>query len=208
LNTDPNCNDYGTPLPRPLYLDYKDIPNNTYTPNLKCPTIGSIGFALGHKNWEKIITLVEKEFDEAIINLHMPNSYYCDQNGNGSRSHAMDCRNNVTKPGIKLNITHNLFTNDELINFLNENDLNIFMYDELRGSGCSSALDFALCVNRPIAISNSYMFRHVYDDSICIDKHSLADIMKNGTQHLDKYRKSWSHKNLACVFYDIFYKVK
>ena len=54
-----------------------------------------------HKGIEKIAYQVIKEFDEAIIRLHIPNSFYVDPQGYQARARVNAVRQIVSKkPGI------------------------------------------------------------------------------------------------------------
>jgi hypothetical protein len=198
LNNDPTAT-IGVPLPRPLYLDGKEcsIQDDVYQPNLKCPKIGSFGFG---KSFERIVQIVQEEFDNAIIDLRLPYAYYSKDNGNRMNQIKQMCRNMLVKKNIKLNISHEYVEPEDIISFLQSNDLNIFVYDFLGKSGCSSVLDYALCVNRPIAISDSYMFRHIFHPSICVYQHSLKEIMLNGTDYVKELRAKWHHQSLIDLF--------
>ena len=59
----------------------------------------------------------------------------------------------------------------------------------MHGRGISSTIDYAISVNVPIGISDSYMFRNIYSDSICLYKNSIADCLKTNicSIYLDKY---------------------
>lgn len=146
------------------------------------PVIGSFGFATPNKGFEKIITLVQNEFDEAIINLNIPFAKFGDTDGQNARKIASNCKNLVTKKGIILNINHDYLEKDDLISFLSKNTLNVFLYDRVPNRGISSATDWALASGRPLAISNSNLFRHLLDrrPSICVSDNTLTTIIENG----------------------------
>ncbi len=42
------------------------------------PVIGSFGFGLGGKGFQRVIEQVNSEFDKATVRLHIPYSHYCD----------------------------------------------------------------------------------------------------------------------------------
>jgi hypothetical protein len=97
---------------------------------------------------------------------------------------------------IKLNITTNFITDDEILDFLYKNDLNIFLYENYQFyNGISSTIDYALSVRKPLAICRSNMFSHIYDvdPSICIENNSLSQIIKNGFGPLQEKYDSWTH---------------
>jgi hypothetical protein len=127
-------------LPRPL-IDY----TGTYPVNL-VPTIGSFGFAFNHKQYHKLVKLVNDTFDKAVINLHIPNPYFGDTPNNKLLNIVTECRLNNTNPEVKLNISTNFMDDQELLTFLAGNDINVFYYGDLSNPGLSSAPDYALSV--------------------------------------------------------------
>ena len=180
-------------IPRPLA--YNDTVS--YPTNLENPVIGSFGFGFLNKEFDKVVELVQSQFDTATIRLLMPEAYWVGTHAGESRQLAERCRQKITKPGIQLWISHDFLSNEALFTFLSTNDLNIFLYEKFPVRGCSSLIDYVLWVNRPFAISDSDMFRHIYDDRICAYKTSLRAIMQNGTTLTDQYRKKWSADALA-----------
>lgn len=137
---------------RPL----REFNNTDYYQNI-IPKIGSFGFALTHKNFNLIVREVNKTFDEAEINFHMPKAYYDSENQTGQV--IRECQVEITKPGIRLNITSDFLSEDEVINQLNKNDINCLFYDGGRDLGISSSLDFLISAQKPILITESPMFR-------------------------------------------------
>ncbi len=162
------------------------------------PTIGSFGFGLEGKGFEKLILKVQEEFDEAIIKLHIPFSDFMDADGAKANTIAAHCQKLVTKQGIQLEITHDFLSTKDLQDFLAKNTLNAFFYDEHKNRGLSSVIDFALSVNRPIALTKSLMFRHLGQctPSIFIEDATLKQIIAQGTKPLERYQKEFSEANL------------
>ncbi len=128
----------------------------------KTLTIGSYGFQSGMRKFENLIKLTQREFDEAVIRINIPINDVVDQAGAHARCSADRCMKLVKKPGIKVEITHEFFDKTQLLDFLAQNTINVFTYDELGPTGISSAVDLALAVRRPIAVSDSNFFRHLY----------------------------------------------
>ena len=191
LNTDPG---HSQGIPRPIA--FNDA--NTYLPpNLTNPTIGSFGFGFANKNFDQIVELVQQQFDTATIRLLMPGAAWGDAAGSETRASAERCRRALRKPGIRLSICHDFMPDSELFEFLSRNDLNVFLYPSFNERGCSSVIDYVLGVNRPFAISDSAMFRHIYDDRICAYKTPLRTIMHIGPVINAKYRELWSPEKLA-----------
>ena len=195
-----------------------------YVKNIsKVPIIGSFGFATPGKGFEKIVELVQKEFDEAIINFNIPYASFGDTDGISAKKLAIECKNLIKKPGIELRINHDYLDKEQLLNFLSGNTINVFLYDDQINRGISSTVDWALAAGRPIAISRSELFRHLFHcrPSICIDNNSLKTIIDNEVtpiQHLwqeynsetllweyeriiDDIRQKEKHKSLSNIGY-------
>lgn len=196
IHTDPTRLEDNTnfSVGRPL-LDYEV----TYSTN-PIPVIGSFGFGFGNKGYDDLVRLINTEFDEAVINLHIPFAKYGDEQGISANSLAKMCREVSLKPGVQLNITHDFLTTEKLLEFLASNTLNAFPYHcyDSYGRGPASTIDYALSVKRPIAITKSYQFRHLVDvePSIYIEEVGLRTIIENGIEPLKKFYKLWSASNL------------
>lgn len=162
------------------------------------PTIGSFGFATPKKGFEKLVQKVQEEFDEAVIRLNIPSADFGDSDGANAKQIAQNCREIISKKGIKLEVSHQFLRNDELLDFLSTNSMNAFMYEDTDGRGISSAIDNALAVKIPIAVSRCPMFRHILGakPSVCTDTNSLKTILNNGFLPLDKISKDWTVENL------------
>lgn len=163
------------------------------------PTIGSFGFGTAGKGFEKLIATVQNEFDQAVIKLHIPFAAFGDAQGTEARAIVQRCKEIIAKPGIQIHISHDFVTQEQLLDFLAANSLNAFFYEENKGRGISSVIDYALAVQRPIAITKSNMFRHISSayPSVCIEDSTLKTIMNNGFAPLEQHRRDWSEENLV-----------
>ena len=178
-------------ISRPLFK-YPGKYRNNSTLN-----IGSFGFGFHNKGFDKIVRLVNEEFTNAIVNLHMPPSHFGDPSGTQTREVIKKCREAHTNSSIVLNITQDFKTDEEVLSFLAGNDVNVFMYEE-NGDGISSVLDYALSVKRPIAITDSRMFRHLDGiEGISLTTNSLQNIIDNGTSPLRGLYRKWSRKKFV-----------
>ena len=173
------------------------------------PIIGSFGFGFQNKGFERICQLVNSEFDNAIIHLHITNAFFGDANGNISNKVIQQCKNTITKENIKLIITTNFITNDEILEFLNKNTVNMFLYDDMPGRGLSSTIDYAVSVDTPLIVNNSNMFRHLLSDrpEISIENNSINDILNMGIESVQHFRKKWSNDEMRDKFYKILQKI-
>ena len=193
FNQDPTFNDTDRifSLYRPLYNKEFTKKNNT-----DIPVINSFGFSFNDKGFEKIVNIVCEQFDNAIINLHLSTAQF-NRPIEENIKVIEDCKRSVQKSGITLNITTDFMDNNDLLAFLSDGDLNIFLYEKSIGRGISSVIDYALSVNNPIAISKSEMFRHIINasPSICVEDRSLSEIMRFGVEPLMGFKNKWSNLN-------------
>ena len=186
-------------IPRPLFYD--NIPEKPadhedfimYNRGKDVPIFGSFGFGFLNKGFDEIIQYVNTEFDDAIIKLIIPCGHYC--RPEEQEQVVEKCFSFPRKSGIELLVCTDFFSNEDLLVFLNSNTMNLFLYSKMEGRGISSVIDYALSVDVPIGISDSCMFRNIYDDSICVYKNKISDIMK--IQISKKYREIYSRENIV-----------
>src|SRR3990172_4379169 len=181
-------------LPRPL-LDYEGI-----YPINKVPTIGSFGFATDHKRFPELVGYVSTTFRRAVINLHMTSPYFGVTNGYNLPDIVNKCEKSRNNINVKLNISTNFMDDNQLLEFLAGNDINVFNYAYMKNPGISSAIDYALSVKRPIAITKNNLFRHIASDDILLEKNSVQDIINKGLTPIEKFYDIWSTKNFLRRF--------
>lgn len=135
------------------------------------PTIGSFGFATAGKGFRHLMIAVQEEFDEAIIRLHIPSGDFANSS---AKEMAQQCQEMIVKDGIQLIVTHDFYDVKQLLDFLAQNTLNAFFYERCEGRGISSVIEKAISVQRPIAVTNSLMFRHVLSScpAICVQSNA------------------------------------
>lgn len=168
-------------------------------PKPERPVVGTWGFGYAGKGFEHVVRAVQQEFDEATIRLHVPISPFMDPQGSLAKEIADRCQALVAKSGVKLIVSHDFLSQQAMLDFLAQNSLNAFFYAENKGRGLSSVLDMALAVGRPIALTKSFMFRHVFDarPSIFVEDRNLRDILKSDTEPLQRYQREWTAENLV-----------
>lgn len=172
-------------------------PGNRLLP--QTPTIGSFGFGTRGKGFLRVVRQVVEEYDHAIIRLHIPFSAFADATGDEAHAIADQCRAVISKPGIELLVTHDFLSQEALVGFLQSNTVNAFFYENLQNRGLSSVIDFALAAERPIAVTRSSMFRHLFavSPSIFIEDRPLRQIVDDGFAPLRQLRDEWSDINLC-----------
>ena len=177
-------------IPRPLFIS-SNIKEKEVT---NIPTIGSFGYANHRKGFDKIVEFVHRDFpDGAHIRIQTAKAYY---DPTVVDEVVSRCKSLMVNPKITLEVITETYSEQEIFNFLQSNDLNVFLYATSPDLGCSSVLDFAISAGRPVAISDSNMFRHVYSDRICAYKRSLKDIMDDGTEYIRQFQDKWSSQKL------------
>ncbi len=203
--------DPSDPKPPGWYHISRPIPvyNNTFK-EPEIPTFGSFGFGLGGKGFDRIVRQVQEEYDEAIIRINIPFAEFGDADGRGARDWAASAKGNLSKSSIRLDISHAFFEERDLLDFLAQNTCNCFFYDENYGRGISGTLDYALAVDRPIAITKSWQFKHFWklSDHCLIESHSLRDIAAAGTDPLRVYKDLWNFNQVRRDWDTIFNIVK
>lgn len=190
-------------IPRPLYnFGGEKIKNEKIT-------FGSFGFGFTNKGFDKICSLINDNFESATIKLHISSAFFGDRDGRIASEVIDSCRKKINKKNIDLKITNNFLSNHEILNFLNSNDANIFMYDQLQGRGVSSCVDYALSVDTPLILNNSNMFRHILSEKpeISIEKNDINSILNIGIDPVLHFRKKWSNDNMRDKFYKILQKI-
>jgi hypothetical protein len=167
------------------------------------PIIGSFGFGFKNKGFEKICSYVSQTFKEAIIKLHITNPFYGDYTGRTTNDIIEQCRRSVSNPNVAVEFTTNFVSDLEILTFLNSNSLNVFLYDNMPGRGLSSVIDYAVSVDTPLAVNDSYMFRHIIKETpeISVTNSSLKQILEQGTRCVKHYKEQWSHDKFKDVFY-------
>jgi SAM-dependent methyltransferase len=177
-------------------------PYNNSFPVSPVPVIGSFGFATPNKGFERIVKAVQDEFDTAIIRFNIPAADFGDSDGSNAAKLAAYCRQLITKPGIELRVTHHFLNQQQILDFLAENTVNVFLYEDKTGRGLSSTIDYALAVDRPVAVSDSIMFRHVHnlEPPIVYGPSTLKQIIQNGIAPLQKVQQEWDAVHLVWEF--------
>ena len=162
------------------------------------PIIGSFGFA-GKKGHKRIVEMAQEEFDRAVVRLNIPFSTFGDRDGAMAKAIAEDCRRALRGDNIKLEITHDFLDEPQLLDFLAQNTINLFLYEPMNEPrGISGAADTALAVMRPIGITRQQMFRHIVGatPSICVEETSIKEIIENGIAPLVPFYEEWSEETI------------
>lgn len=185
--------DFAIPRPLPFYTKKENDKSSNVI------RIGSFGFGLINKYYDEVCRIVNEQFtiENVELRLHLTHGTYAGSNQQPERI-IESCKKNITRSNINLKITTDFIGDEELLEFLGDNDLNIFFYQDYHDyNGISSVIDYALAVEKPIAINKSSMYSHIINasPSICVEDNSLKDIISNGFSPLKERKDSWSHEN-------------
>ncbi len=172
-------------------------------------TIGTFGFSVQSKGYHNLIDAVQDEFNEAIIRIHVPSNGIIDANGDNARQRIEECRQRIRKPGVKIEASHQFLDRDAMLDFLAGNTLNAFLYDYLEVAGISSSPDHALAVRRPMVISKSIMFRHLWSvyPAITIEDSSLREVIENGIEPFVHLYQLWTEETIRSEYEQILDKI-
>lgn len=207
--------DVSTQIPRPIFEtiplsiedNRKSIIDFLNYSKENIPIIGSFGFGFDSKGFDKIIRSVCNTFDKAIIKLVITISEFGDIDGSIVRRLNENCKSLVTNPNVELKIINDFISDNDILYFLNKNSINVFLYNEELNRGLSSVIDFAFSVNRPVCISNSFMFRNIYSEEISINHKNILDCMKNNLEYILRFRENNSHKKSVNFINSILYDI-
>lgn len=158
-------------------------------------TVGSFGFGYGDKGFTRLAQKVREEFGAGTrLRLHITRADYA------TDIDGLIAEIRTAADGLDLEMTHHYLQTPELLDFLAGNDINAFFYGRMFGRGISSVIDMALAVDRPLAITDSWMFRHIIDAKPRIHiegGRTLKQILDTGPDPVRQLRNLWSHKQLA-----------
>jgi hypothetical protein len=188
-------------IPRPL-IEFNPSVKQANT----IPSIGSFGFGFVNKGFEKVCSLVQDQFNEASLKLHITTAHFGQNNDQTVKNIINYCKHMVTKPGIELAITTDFISDDSLLNFLHSNEINIFMYDdEPHRRAHSSVIDYVVSAQSCFAVNSSSMFSHLGEhwDSVNIDKTNIQDIIDRGNSVAIQLQQQWSDSNVRDSVYEV-----
>ena len=132
--------------------------------------------------------------------MNTPFATFGDAEGDRAKAEVEKMRQIIANSGkdIELEVTHDFLEHIDLLNFLKQNDINVFLYDPHQTRSLSGSIDYALSVRKPIGISRSWMFRHInwVNPSIYVDERPLKDIIADGIEPLKPIYEKHSNKSL------------
>lgn len=194
---------------RPL----EEFPLSNHVVNPQIPHIGSFGIGTPGKAWHKIIECVNNEFDNAVVNLniikgdYVPEYVYC-----CVLNELLDEINKMNlKPGVTFNVTNDVLSKSEVVDFCRKNTINCFFYNRNTenigyvGAGLAAATDQAITSERPMIVSSDPTFRHVHKYLDCYPNISIKEAIEKNQAGVLQMKRDWSSANFLKKFENILF---
>ena len=163
----------------------------------------SFGFALPNKGFDKVLDIAKQLQFNSIL-FHLPKNDPMDSDGSIQRKIINDLTNKANQLNLKITITTDLLSKEDLIKHLRKAKNLLFLYEDNRGKGeqISGVFEYAVSTKRNIYTSNCSMFRHAlyYEpkklrvESLIINKNDMKEL--NYQTILDE----WSPENFRWYF--------
>lgn len=188
--------DHTNPLPsKKKFTTVRPIPRFIPTESPKTFSIGSHGFTCNvWKQYELMLHYINNQFDEVEINFHLPTATF--SGGDANYDHWW---NQITKPGIKLNITTNYLLEQDLISFLSRNTINMYFYnthgDPYIGVGGSA--DLAIASQRSLLVNSTYMYRHLHEALGFYEQTNSIGSSIDNTKAVKRLYDEWSPERIT-----------
>ena len=176
------------------------VPRATHLANIgNCVfLVSTFGFPSPWKQLGAVVDMLNDEYDEAVFRINFaPASWQEDTNLRAVAEGQIDEAQQRCKPGIRIEATNHYMTEESLINWLHESDVNVFLASPERGAQTGGALlasaDLAISAQRPLLISDTVEARH-FPSSLRGGFLCESALYSGIVEHLYKL---WSPKNFA-----------
>jgi len=156
------------------------------------PIIGCFGYVTVDKGFDLIVAAASAEFEKSIVRFNLPQAAYADQNKNLLNQVLQQCHA-AARDNVELQITHNFYNTDELIDWCSQNTINVFLYQR-HIQGIAAAPDQAVASGRPIAVSQNPTFRHILQYQKPYPEMSLRETIENGVDYVKQIQYDWSRE--------------
>jgi hypothetical protein len=178
---------------RPV-IYYKDI---KYTPPGSELIVGTSGFGHQGKGILELIRILNKQSEKIIFNIHFSTGAYTGYSTEDKVRELISPAKEIAKPHVELRTYHTFLGDEELIRWLNKNDINIFYYPNLPCQGVSASIDAALAAKKPIGVNNSNLFKHIYCDGIDITQKEIREIVSHKLKPLEIFYSLWNAETIT-----------
>lgn len=191
---DPRSKDEGyTPAIPPIKY-YDDIQYSAPAGVIK---IGTSGFANNTKNLSKVIELINAQFtDEVILNLHISDGAFIPVSGDPIVEHLKQ----IANANVKINVTREFMSREQLIRWLNGNDINLYWYESPPVPGVSASINHAIASKKPFGVNDCTLLNHVRRDYNDLTNTSISDIIRVSPVHLNEFYDVWNSKTFLSLY--------
>jgi hypothetical protein len=183
-----------------------NIPNDIVI-NYDIPFIFSFGFATLGKEWYKIVELVQKDYDNANIHFNIPRGTFIPEQMHITEINKIkdECKNILKKPGIKLKITQDNLSKDELLTLCSKSTINCFFYNRqhIFSAGISAVTDQAISSGRPLFVTGDCTFRHIHKYIDYYPNIGIKEAIEKTQQGVLKMKNEWSNSIFLNKFENI-----
>jgi len=171
-------------------------------PPPQCLTVGTMGLAFGGKRFDWVVEEILRCWapGEARVRMHIPAARHGDQDLAKGYAAVRGAEEVAGPGGTRIEHSWEWLDEESLLRWLAGNSINVFCYEELRARSAGSVLDYALGAGRPVAVTNSWMFRHVrdaYPGMVLGPTRTLRDVLEAGTAPLEPFIRSWTAQALV-----------
>jgi len=177
-------------FPRPLDI----LPTKEKQPDSSIPIIGSFGLPTDYKAWDQIVERVNQEFDEAIIRFHIPYATHVPGSDKRIRTIISQCEKHITKPKIQFEITQDVMSRQDLLNWCAENTINCFFYFRchILIFGLAAVTDQAIASGKPLLVTSDRTFRHIHPYIPYFPDIGIREAIEKTREGVLKMRALWS----------------
>lgn len=161
--------------------------------------IGSHGFNCSPwKMFGETIRIIQSEFDEIDININIPKATFATEEQNNFHQ-ISEWYQSIEKPGVNLNVTNHYFeTEIQLIEFLNQNDMNVYFYNPPGPYvGVGGSADLAVASQSSLVVNDTYMYRHFHKALGYYHEGSPIKSFLNNRDRVHELYEEWSPQALA-----------
>lgn len=185
----------------PPLLFYDDIQYHKPNGTIK---IGTSGIGNSTKNLHELVNKINQDFvdEDVILNVHITDGAYVDPTGKFSNMLATICEK-VANSNVKIHITREFMPKKMLVEWLNNNDINIYWHTMGPNLGVSSSIDRAIEARKPFGVNQSNFFKHVIRNHNDITQVSIKSIIENGIEPFQEFYDAWSPEKLVSLYENI-----
>lgn len=178
----------------------RPVPRFPAAPTPERFSVGSHGFGVSPwKAFDTIVAAVNREFDEADINFNIGAAAFGDQDGAIAKRWREKCQAEVTKPGIRLNITGDFLAEEsDVVGFLQRNTLNIYFHrDPPTIAGPAGSADLAIASQRALVVNDCYMYRHLWSQIGAYGPNAPLRVLADNAAMIDKLYRLWTPERMV-----------